>query len=549
MTSFATDSAAWRALQAHYDGKMKLTKMRDLFASDSARFDKFSLSFEEKILLDFSKNIVDEETMKLLRAVAEEADVAGWAKRMFAGEKINNTEGRAVLHVALRNRSNTPILVDGADVMPGVNEVLAKMEKFVGQVREGQWKGHTGKPITDVVNIGIGGSDLGPVMATEALKPFSKRDLKVHFVSNVDGTHVSEVLRELSPESTIFIIASKTFTTQETMTNANSAKAWFLKSGAPEASVAQHFVALSTNTEGCKAFGIDPANMFGFWDWVGGRYSLWSAIGLPIALAIGWPNFVELLEGAHAMDKHFTSAPAESNLPLTLALLGVWYNNFFGAETHAILPYDQYMHRFAAYFQQGDMESNGKYVRRDGSLVTASTGPVIWGEPGTNGQHAFYQLIHQGTKLIPSDFLAPARTHNPIGEHHPILLSNFFAQTEALMQGKTAEEAKAELSASGLSAEKVEFLLPHKVFEGNKPTNSIMFEQLTPRTLGSLIAMYEHKIFCQGIIWGVNSFDQWGVELGKQLAKKILPELTSDGSITSHDASTNGLINWYKKHK
>lgn len=415
-TTFAPDGAKWKALQAHFDQKMKRVRMRELFATDPARFENFSLQFEDSILLDFSKNIIEEETMQLLRGLAAEADVAGWAKRMFAGEKINSTENRAVLHVALRNRTNTPILVDGADVMPAVNEVLDKMKIFVESVRSGQWKGYTGKGITDVVNIGIGGSDLGPVMVTEALKPFSKRDLNVHFVSNVDGTHIAETLRKVAPETTLFIVASKTFTTQETMTNAHSAKDWFLKGGAPESAVSQHFVALSTNTDGCKAFGINPSNMFGFWDWVGGRYSLWSAIGMSIALSLGWDNFEQLLDGAHAMDQHFLSAAPEANLPLTLALLGVWYNNFFGAETHAILPYDQYMHRFAAYFQQGDMESNGKYVRRDGSIVTASTGPVIWGEPGTNGQHAFYQLMHQGTKLIPSDFLAPAQTHNALGE-------------------------------------------------------------------------------------------------------------------------------------
>nr|ABH11436.1 cytosolic glucose-6-phosphate isomerase [Diacronema lutheri] len=546
--SFAPDSAAWKALQEHYDAQMKQAKMRELFASDPARFDKFSLGFESKLLLDFSKNIATDETMRLLRALAAEADVSGWTRRMFAGEKINNTEGRAVLHVALRNRASTPIIVDGADVMPGVNEVLAKMEAFVNKVHAGEWKGYTGKPITDVVNIGIGGSDLGPVMVTEALKNYSNRALKVHFVSNVDGTHIAETV-PLPAESTLFIVASKTFTTQETMTNAHSAKAWFLASGAPEGAVAAHFVALSTNEQGCKAFGIDPGNMFGFWDWVGGRYSLWSAIGLPIALALGWANYSALLDGAHAMDQHFLSAPAEHNLPLTLALLGVWYNNFFGAETHAILPYDQYMHRFAAYFQQGDMESNGKYVRRDGSIVTASTGPVIWGEPGTNGQHAFYQLIHQGTKLIPCDFFAPAQTQNPIGEHHPILLSNFFAQTEALMQGKSLEDVKGELAASGKGAEEIAALAPHKVFEGNKPTNSILVEKLDPRTLGAVIAMYEHKIFAQGIIWGINSFDQWGVELGKALAKAILPELGGDAPVSSHDASTNGLINWYKAHR
>jgi len=452
----------------------------------------------------------------------------------------------------LRNRSNRPILVDGQDVMPGVNTVLKRMRECSDAIRSGVWRGFSDKPITDIVNLGIGGSDLGPVMVTEALKPYSKRDLKLHFVSNVDGTHIAETLRTLNPETSLFIIASKTFTTQETMTNANSAKDWFLKAAGDTTHVAKHFVALSTNTKAVEAFGIDKHNMFEFWDWVGGRYSLWSAIGLSIVLSIGMDNFEELLAGAHAMDEHFRSAPLEENLPATLGLLGVWYNNFWGADSHAILPYDQYLHRFAAYFQQGDMESNGKSVTRDGQPVRWSTGPVIWGEPGTNGQHAFYQLIHQGTKLIPCDFVAPVESHNPLGDHHEILLSNFFAQTEALMRGKTADEVREELKAQKepkLTDEQIEALVPHKVFSGNRPTNSILFQKLTPRTLGSLIAMYEHKIFTQGILWNINSFDQWGVELGKQLAKVILPELHGSEPVTTHDSSTNGLINEFKKRR
>jgi glucose-6-phosphate isomerase len=544
------NGTAWAKLQAHYDAKMHEVQMKDLFASDSERFQAFSASFDD-VLLDYSKNIVSNETMELLEQMVEEAKVLPMAKAMFSGEKINLTEKRAVLHVALRNRSNTPIVVDGVDVMPEVNDVLSKLEVFVNEVRSGAWKGFTGKSITDVVNIGIGGSDLGPVMVTEALKPYSKRDLKVHFVSNVDGTHIAETLRELNAETTLFLVASKTFTTQETMTNAASAKAWLLeKLGGDASAIAKHFAALSTNGKAVSAFGIDTKNMFGFWDWVGGRYSSWSAIGTSIALALGWENFVAFLTGAHEMDQHFLQTPFRKNLPMLLGALGVWYGNFFGAESHGILPYDQYMHRFPAYFQQGDMESNGKRVTRGGKPVTVSTGPIIWGEPGTNGQHAFYQLIHQGTKLIPCDFLAPVFSQNPLGEHHPILLSNFFAQTEALMMGKTAAEAEAELAQSGLSGDALKELLPHKVFTGNKPTNSIMFDRLTPRTLGALIAMYEHKIFVQGIVWDINSFDQWGVELGKQLAKKILPELDpSAGDVASHDASTNGLINHYKKRK
>lgn len=545
--STLTDSAAWKTLQTHY-GKISSQKMRDMFIEDQQRFNKFSRSHGD-ILLDFSKNIINDETFRLLMALAEQADIKGWAKKTFAGEKINNTEKRAVLHVALRNRSNTPIMVDGEDVMPAVNAVLEKMRSFTDSVRSGEWKGYTGKRITDVVNIGIGGSDLGPVMATEALKTYTQRDLGVHFVSNIDGTHMVETLLKCDPETTLFIVASKTFTTQETITNATTARDWLLATAADKSAVAKHFVALSTNAEAVSEFGIDTNNMFEFWDWVGGRYSLWCAIGLPIAMAIGMDNFEEMLSGAHDMDQHFLNTDYQDNLPVIMGMLGIWYNNFFAAQTLAILPYDQYLHRFAAYFQQGDMESNGKRVNRDGEVVDYQTGPVIWGEPGTNGQHAFYQLIHQGTKLIPCDFIAAIETHNPVGEHHSILMSNFFAQTEALMKGKTAAEAKLDLQAAGMSGKELEALLPHKVFPGNKPTNSIMLQKITPRSLGSLIAMYEHKIFVQGMIWGINSFDQWGVELGKQLAQSIQPELKGDEEVTSHDVSTNSLINHYKKNR
>jgi glucose-6-phosphate isomerase len=519
--------------------------MRKLFEDDPSRFEKLSARFND-ILLDYSKNRVTGETMRLLFQLARSSDLAEYRDKMFSGEKINLTEGRAVLHVALRNRSNRPILVDGKDVMPEVNAVLEHMRSFSDSVRSGEWKGCSGKAITDVVNIGIGGSDLGPVMVTEALKPYQKEGLRVHYVSNVDGTHIAEALKRLDSETALFIIASKTFTTQETITNAQTARSWFLSHIGNEAAVAKHFVALSTNSAEVEKFGIDTQNMFEFWDWVGGRYSLWSAIGLSIAIAVGMDAFEELLTGAHEMDEHFRTSPLESNLPVILGMLGIWYNNFYGAESHAILPYDQYLHRFPAYFQQGDMESNGKRVTWEGKVVDYQTGPVIWGEPGTNGQHAFYQLIHQGTKLVPADFLAPARTQNAIDDHHPILLSNFFAQTEALMKGKSESEARAELESAGVDASQIDELLPHKVFEGNKPTNSVLFEKLTPRTLGSLIAMYEHKIFVQGVIWKINSFDQWGVELGKQLAKEILPELLIPGPVSSHDSSTRGLINYYK---
>jgi glucose-6-phosphate isomerase len=538
---------AWRALEAHHADVAGLS-MREMFAEDPGRFDKFSIEFED-VLLDYSKNRVTGETMRLLFALAAQADLPGWRERLFTGERINLTENRAVLHTALRNRTSTKVVVDGKDVMPDVNRVLAQMRVFTEAIRSGAWRGYTGKAITDVVNIGIGGSDLGPVMATEALKPYGKQGLFVHFVSNIDGTHIAETVKGLSPETTLFIVASKTFTTQETITNAHSARDWFLRAAEDEKAVAKHFVALSTNAKEVAKFGIDTANMFEFWDWVGGRYSLWSAIGLPIAVYIGMDNFEAMLDGGHAMDQHFRTAPLEENLPAILGLLGIWYNNFFDAQTHAILPYDQYLHRFPAYLQQGDMESNGKGVTRDAAAVEVSTGPVIWGEPGTNGQHAFYQLIHQGSKMVPADFIAPIESHNPIGDHHAILLSNFFAQTEALMKGKTETEVRAELTAQGVTGEALEKLIPHKVFSGNRPTNSILVQKLTPRTLGMLIALYEHKIFTQGIVWGINSFDQWGVELGKQLAKAILPELAGEGTVSSHDSSTNGLINHYKKSR
>ena len=532
------------SLLTKHKAELADTSIKDLFKNDSERFSKFSINFED-ILVDYSKNLLTDKTKAALIALANECELDDAIERMFTGDTINKTENRSVLHVALRNRSNSPIAVDGKDVMPDVNAVLEKMKGFSEKVISGEWKGYSNKAITDVVNIGIGGSDLGPVMVTEALKPY-KNQLNLHFVSNVDGTHIAEVFKKINPETTLFLIASKTFTTQETMANAHSARDWFLANGGSAESVAKHFVAVSTNEKLVTAFGIDANNMFGFWDWVGGRYSLWSAIGLSIILSIGFDNFIELLEGAHAMDKHFRTADFNENIPVILALLGIWYNNFYGAETQAILPYDQYMHRFAAYFQQGDMESNGKYVGRDGKAVDYQTGPVIWGEPGTNGQHAFYQLIHQGTKLIPTDFLAPAVSHNQISNHHTLLLSNFFAQTEALMNGKTLEEVEAEFVKAGKTQAEIDELAPFKVFKGNRPTNSILFKQLTPRTLGSLVAMYEHKIFVQGVIWNIFSFDQWGVELGKQLANQILPELSGNEEVTSHDSSTNGLINAYK---
>ena len=539
-----TRTQAWQALEAHFAANKEM-RLKDLFAQDPKRFDKFSLTFGGDILVDYSKNLITEETLKLLVNLAGETDLRSAIDAMFNGDKINMTEGRAVLHTALRNRSDRPIEVDGKDVMPEVNAVLAKMKGFCEKVIGGEWKGYTGKAIQHVVNIGIGGSDLGPVMITEALRPY-KNHLEMHFVSNVDGTHIAETLKKIDPETTLFLVASKTFTTQETMTNALTARDWFLGHAGDKAHVAKHFAALSTNGKAVAEFGIDTDNMFEFWDWVGGRYSLWSAIGLSIVLSIGFDNFVELLSGAHAMDKHFSTTPAEKNLPVLLALIGIWYNNFFGAETEAILPYDQYMHRFAAYFQQGNMESNGKYVDRNGNVVDYQTGPIIWGEPGTNGQHAFYQLIHQGTKMVPCDFIAPAITHNPLSDHHQKLLSNFFAQTEALAFGKSREVVEQEYRDQGKDPATLDYVVPFKVFEGNRPTNSILLREITPFSLGALIALYEHKIFTQGVILNIFTFDQWGVELGKQLANRILPELKDDKEISSHDSSTNGLINRYK---
>ncbi|MEP7289498.1 MAG: glucose-6-phosphate isomerase [Chloroflexota bacterium] len=541
--SALTNSPAWTALEQHYH-EMHSVHMRDLFAQDPQRFERFSLRCSD-ILFDYSKNRINDKTLELLIDLAHQAKLSNKIEAMFSGQKINVTEDRAVLHIALRNRSNRPILVDGADVMPEVNRVLNRMRTFSEAVRSGIWKGYTGKPITDVVNIGIGGSDLGPKMVTLALAHYAKPDLHSHFVSNVDGTDLAETLKLVSPETTLFLIASKTFTTQETMTNAHSARDWFLAAANDETAVAKHFAALSTNAEKVQQFGIDLQNMFGFWDWVGGRYSLWSAIGLSIILAVGMDRFEELLTGAHKVDEYFRTTPFEQNIPVIMGLLGIWYNNFFGAQTQAILPYDQYMSRFPAYFQQGDMESNGKSVNVEGEPVDYSTGPIIWGEPGTNGQHAFYQLIHQGTKLIPCDFLAPARTLNPLGDHHAILIANFLAQPEALMKGKTASEVRAELIAAG--TEPSDILVAAKTFAGNKPSNSFLFRELTPETLGSLIALYEHKIFTQGVIWEINSFDQWGVELGKQLAKAIEPELKGSEPIKTHDSSTNGLLNYYRQ--
>ncbi|MCB9201596.1 MAG: glucose-6-phosphate isomerase [Flavobacteriales bacterium] len=537
-----TKTESWKNLQSHYNS-IKNKTLTELFSENENRFDEFSISFNN-ILFDYSKNRISEETLQLLISLANECRLRKSIEQQFNGDFINETENRAVLHTALRNRSNTPVIVDGKNIMEDINRVLEQVKEFSNEVISGNWKGYTGKSITDVVNIGIGGSDLGPVMVTEALKHY-KNHLNIHFVSNVDGTHIAETLKGLNPETTLFIIASKTFTTQETMTNASSAKDWFLKDAKLE-DVAKHFVALSTNAKSVSEFGIDTKNMFEFWDWVGGRYSLWSAIGLSISLAVGFDKFEELLEGAHEMDLHFKEENFSNNIPVLLGLLGIWYNNFFGAESVAILPYEQYLHRFAAYFQQGDMESNGKYVDRNGEEVDYQTGPIIWGEPGTNGQHAFYQLIHQGTKLIPSDFFAAANSLNPISDHQPKLLSNFFAQTEALAFGKSKEVVIEELKNQGKSEQEIEFLTPFKVFKGNIPTNSFLYKELTPKVLGSLIAMYEHKIFVQGVIWNIYSYDQWGVELGKQLANKILPELNSKEEITSHDSSTNGLINAYK---
>jgi len=539
------ETNSWARLKDHHQD-IKHTHMKEMFNKDAERFSRFSATFED-ILLDYSKNIINQNTMKLLLDLANELNLKDAIEKFFAGDKINETENRSVLHTALRNMSGGPVLIEGKDVMPEVHDVLKHMKGFADKVTSHQWHGFTGKPVTDIVNIGIGGSDLGPVMVTEALKPYASFGIKVHFVSNIDGTHIAETLKSLSPETTLFMIASKTFTTQETMTNAHTAREWFLAAASDSTHVRKHFVALSTNEEAVAKFGIDPENMFVFWDWVGGRYSLWSAIGLSIACYIGFDNFSELLMGAHAMDRHFRETPFEKNIPIIMALIGIWYTNFFNAETEAILPYDQYLHRFPAYFQQGNMESNGKHTDRSGQDLSYQTGPVIWGEPGTNGQHAFYQLIHQGTRLIPCDFIAPALSHNSIGNHHSILLSNFFAQTEALMKGKTAHEVEEELRASGKSDEEIKELTPFKVFKGNNPTNSILIKKITPCSLGSLIAMYEHKIFTQGVIWNIFSFDQWGVELGKALANRILPELEDDSPAISHDSSTNGLISKYKE--
>lgn len=539
-----TQLPVWKALSEHQK-EIAGQHLRELFALEPQRFERFSLYLED-LLFDYSKNRITAQTLKLLFELARAMGLEAQRDAMFAGEKINTTENRAVLHIALRNRSSRPIFVDGQDVMPEVNAVLAQMRRFSEAVRSGAWKGYSGKAIADVVNIGIGGSDLGPKMVTTALKPYGG-PIRVHYVSNVDGSDIAETLKQLNPETALFLIASKTFTTQETMTNAHTARDWFLQSAPNEAAIAKHFVALSTNQTEVEKFGIDPANMFAFWDWVGGRYSLWSAIGLSIALYIGMDNFEALLGGAYAADEHFRTAPLEQNIPVVMGLLGLWYNDFWDAQSQAILPYDQYLEHFASYFQQGDMESNGKSVTKAGDWVDYSTGPVIWGQPGTNGQHAFYQLIHQGTKLIPCDFLAAAQTFNPLGQHHPILLSNYFAQTEALMRGKTADEVRADLAGSGLNGAELERLVNAKTFEGNRPTNSFLYQKLTPHTLGVLIALYEHKIFVQGAIWAINSFDQWGVELGKQLAKAILPELVGDTPVESHDPSTNGLINHYKK--
>jgi glucose-6-phosphate isomerase len=538
-----TTTKAWKKLARHYKSIKDVT-MQSMFEEDANRFETMSLSHGE-ILIDYSKNRVNQDTLKLLMSLAKECKLREAVQSMFAGETINVTENRAVLHTALRNKSNQAVYVDGVDVMPEIKKVLTKVKKTTDDIISGKWKGYSGKAITDIVNIGIGGSDLGPVMVTEALKPYKTR-LNVHFVSNVDATHIAEVTRHLNMETTVFLIASKTFTTQETMANAHTARRMFLEVAIEEKYVAKHFIALSTNEKAVKAFGIDGDNMFEFWDWVGGRYSLTSAIGLSISLAIGYDNFDALLKGFYSMDRHFKTTPLERNIPIILAMIGIWYTNFFGAESEAILPYDQYMHRFAAYFQQGNMESNGKYVDRGGQKVNYQTGPIIWGEPGTNGQHAFYQLIHQGTRLIPCDFIASAQSHNDIGEHHSLLLSNFFAQTQALMQGKSQEQVVREFESAGKPKSQYESLIPFKVFEGNRPTNSILVKKLDPHTLGALIAMYEHKIFVQGVIWNIYSFDQWGVELGKQLANNVLPELKKDQATTQFDSSTNGLINVYK---
>jgi glucose-6-phosphate isomerase len=543
-----TTTREWKSLEkraANGEGK----NLKKMFEDDKNRFAKFSKIVDYDICADFSKNLITDEIFADLLSLAKTCGVEEARKAMFSGETINVTENRAVLHTALRNRKNTPVLVAGKDVMPEVNRVLSQMKEFCGKIHDKKWTGYTGKNINTIVNIGIGGSDLGPVMITEALKPYWVEGINTYFVSNVDGTHIAETLKKCDPETTLFLIASKTFTTQETMTNANTARNWFLKSAKDEKHIAKHFAALSTNEKAVKEFGIDTANMFEFWDWVGGRYSLWSAIGLSIALTVGFENYSKLLQGANAADEHFQNADLKDNLPIILAVIGIWYNNFLGAQSEVILPYDQYLHRFAAYFQQGNMESNGKQTDRDGNPVNYQTGPIIWGEPGTNGQHAFYQLIHQGTKLIPCDFIAPAQSHNPIGDHHKKLLSNFFAQTEAMAFGKTKEQVVAEFEKAGKKPSDYEKIVPFKIFKGDIPTNSILVKKITPETLGFLTAVYEHKIFVQGIIFNIFSFDQWGVELGKQLANKILPELDGDDEIKSHDGSTNGLINLWKKWK
>ncbi len=540
-----TKTKAWRSLNGHYE-EMKKIFMKELFNKDEKRFKKYSIIFEG-VLFDYSKNIINEKTIDLLIKLAQELKLKQSIDQMFSGLKINETENRAVLHTALRNRSGGSVFLNDKDVMPEVNQELKKIKEFTDRISNGSWLGYSGDKITDIVNIGIGGSDLGPVMVTEALKPYRNENLNVHFVSNVDGTHIAETLKKLNSQTTLFMIASKTFATLETMTNANTARKWFLEGNAKEEDISSHFVAISTNINAVKQFGIDPQNMFIFWDWVGGRYSLWSAIGLSIATAIGFTNYISLLEGAHALDNHFKQAPLRENIPVIMALLGIWYNNFFSAQTQAILPYDQYMHRFPAYLQQADMESNGKNIDRDSRRINYQTGPILWGEPGTNGQHAFYQLIHQGTKMIPCDFLAPAISHNPIGDHHNILLSNVFAQSEALMMGKAKDEVIEELKAENYSEEEIKKIYPFKIFEGNRPSNTILYKKLDPRTLGCLIALYEHKIFVQGIIWNIFSFDQWGVELGKKLSNNILPQLRGGDEINSHDSSTNGLINAFKR--
>ena len=543
-----TTTQAWFVLKKHFEEEMNRKQMKDLFAADPNRFETYSIK-QDGVLFDYSKNIISEKTLQLLFQLAKECGLDKAIEAQFSGKAINETENRAVLHTALRNFSGQPVVLDGKDVMPGIQKVLQQMKTFCNKIHQGEHKGYTGKKITTIVNIGIGGSDLGPVMVTEALKPYWVDGIQTYFVSNVDGTHIAETLKKVNAEETLFLIASKTFTTQETMTNAHTARTWFLEHAKEEAHIATHFIALSTNEKLVNTFGIDSQNMFEFWDWVGGRYSLWSAIGMSIALTIGYNNFEALLKGAYEADVHFKTTPFEKNMPVIMALLGIWYTNFFGAQSEAILPYDQYLHRFAAYFQQGNMESNGKFVDRNGTTVNYATGPVIWGEPGTNGQHAFYQLIHQGTLVIPCDFIAPAKSHNPIGDHHDKLLSNYFAQTEALLNGKSEKIVKEELKTAGKSDAEIESLAPFKVFAGNKPTNSFLIEKITPHTLGFLIALYEQKIFTQGVIWNIYSFDQWGVELGKQLANQILPELNHNEPVTGHDSSTNGLINQYKQWK